>query len=269
MRELFVSMMKLLAWLSLFVPAICGQIIGIQFMDGPNSWMGFFGFGLGLGVGVLCWVLFTGLADLSESIWGNEHAVAIRAKNERAAIRAELELAMNERAATHTRMELLINKHRDKEAVSLIQRFHRKPTIECKVLNQVRAYMRQQYIEGSQKEHVTEENIRKFAAALYYDSTESRMEDFERLYALGVLDLAGVYCLLAAYHGEVTCQMAKVLGVPEEMMGNLSKSAKDKVQHYLDGFSTPEPVVLVPEPLCTIDQGLLLREIYHILDHAI
>jgi hypothetical protein len=242
MRELFVSMMKLLAWLSPFVLAVCGQLIGIQFMDGPNSWMGFLGFGFGLGVGGLCWVWFTGLADLADTVWGNKRS---------AALDAELHLRMN--------------KYRDQEVVRMIQRLRQKPTIELKVLNQVRTYMRQQYIERSKKEYVSQEYIRKFASTLYYDHVERNMEDFERLYALGVLDLAGVYCLLAAYHGETTCRMAMRLDVPEETVCHLSEKTKEKVQKYLDGFSAPKSVA---EPPCPIHPDLLLRDIYYILTHA-
>ena len=147
----------------------------------------------------------------------------------------------------------------------MIQRLHRKPTIECKVLNQVRAYKRRRYIEVNKKEYATEEHIRNVEVVLYSDRVERNMEEFERLYALGVLDLAGVYCLLAAYHGETTCRMAMRLGVPKETVCHLSEKAKEKVQKYLDGFSTPASVA---EPPCHIHPDLLLRDIYYILNHA-
>ena len=242
MRELFVSMMKLLAWLSPFVLAICGQFIGIHSSNGPNSWMGFLGFCLGLGVGGLFWVLFTGLADLADTGWGFQRSAALDAE-----------------------LKLSISAYRDQEVVRMIERLRQKPMIEFQVLNQVRAYMRRQYIENSKKEYVTEEHIRKVEVVLYSNFAERGMEDFERLYASGVLDLAGVYCLLAAYHGETTCRMAMRLGVPKETVCHLSEKAKEKVQKYLDGFSTPASVA---EPPCHIHPDLLLRDIYYILNHA-
>lgn len=75
MRDLFIWILKLQAWLSPFLLAYYGYIVANK----ADSNAGFVGGMVGFMVGGILWLMYAGLADLAETIWhGQKELSAIK-----------------------------------------------------------------------------------------------------------------------------------------------------------------------------------------------
>lgn len=69
MRNLFVWILRLQAWLSPFVLAYYGYIVAGADAGGVGGVLGFM-------IGCIFWLVSSGLADLAETIWDNQKELA-------------------------------------------------------------------------------------------------------------------------------------------------------------------------------------------------
>lgn len=93
MRELFVGLLKLQAWLSPFVIGYYGYAMAVTGTRPEDQIVfGIIGGFLGLMLGSLAWLMYAGLADLAATIWSNEDRLkSIEFKLDQAARKEEPE----------------------------------------------------------------------------------------------------------------------------------------------------------------------------------
>jgi DNA-directed RNA polymerase specialized sigma24 family protein len=163
---------------------------------------------------------------------------------------------------------MLMNKYRQKLMSS-----HVTERATNAVLKQVRNWVRRRYVEMSRTEFASDEDIENFAPAVFHESAEDKLEDFERLHKLGVIDMVEFYFLFAAYHQQETSHAASLIGMPAGTAGKLLMRARERVQTYLDsldeaGLPSPQSPVLEIKVRRNVDMDKLMSGFRHILGRS-
>ena len=148
------------------------------------------------------------------------------------------ELAQEDADAIDETIAVLINRYRDQSMPSRVTE-----KAANRVLKMVRNWVRRRYVKLSREELVTDEDLENFAPAVFDESAEEKLEDFERLHELGVIDLVEVYFLFAAYYQQPTSQAAKLIGMPEKTARKLLLRARERVQTFLVKMDIGGPVL--------------------------
>ena len=116
--------------------------------------------------------------------------------------------------AINEAIAVLMNKYRDQVMSS-----HVTEDAAYLVLNMVRKWVRQRYVQLNREEPRSNEDLDNFAEGVFHQSAEDRFEFFERLYKLRVIDLVEFYFLFASYRRLRNIDAVELLNddVPDEM----------------------------------------------------
>lgn len=161
----------------------------------------------------------------------------------------------------------LMNKYRQKLMSS-----HVTERAAYRVLNELRTWVRRQYAELSRTEFVGDEEVEAFSPAVFRMSTEDKVEDFERLHALGVIDMVEYYFLFAAYHQYKNAEASRLIGMKDETGRQILGRARDRVQAYLEqieeGDLLPPKIAQEKRIPREIDMDLLMSAFRQILGNS-
>jgi hypothetical protein len=148
------------------------------------------------------------------------------------------------------------------------------------VLGEVRNWAKRKYMEGNyvaSSDSCDEYALESFDPFLFHTSAEDKLEDFERLYALGVIDKVEYYLLFAMYYGEPVKHAGELIEMEDFTARQTLKRARAKVQAHIDTFDEEAPPLLAPKPINDkryrtadgIDENLLMNAIRYILGRPV
>jgi hypothetical protein len=150
------------------------------------------------------------------------------------------EVRQQQEEAAEISIALLMHAYRDRLVSS-----HVTADAVNHVLKEIRSWVRQRYMQLSHTEYVSNEDLEKFARAVFHPSAEKKMELFDRLYEGDVIDMVEIYFLYSDYRGETTSVAAARLDMDEGAARKLVHRARKKIQKHMakpdeDFLSTPK-----------------------------